>query len=225
MEQTQPEEARYKYTGKRRLYIVLAIAWFGVGISLLSFAGYKLLANDSGEGQLIWVRPDYQPEEAVAGSAAEPVGDQGFRLVIDKLGIDAPVSAYGLDENGAPQVPFEAGLVAWYHFSAYPGSGDNAVFAGHVTWRGDAVFKRLGELQAGDRVMIKADDGRHLVYEVTDSLLVEPTEDAARQWMDANGQNVITLITCGGDRRPTDDFFGAEYDKRQVVRARLVAAA
>jgi hypothetical protein len=34
---------------------------------------------------------------------------------------------------------------------------------------------------------------------------------------------VITLITCGGDYRTNDDpIFGAEYDKRQVVRAALV---
>jgi len=58
---------------------------------------------------------------------------------------------------------------------------------------------------------------------VFDTELVDPTEASARRWMDATDSDVITLITCGGDYRKTNDpIFGAEYDKRQVVRASLV---
>jgi LPXTG-site transpeptidase (sortase) family protein len=218
---------RNKYTGQRRLYLILAGVWLLVGFSLLGYAGYEFTANGKTPGQLIWVRPAQPaaPGDGQSPPLSQPVGTESFRLIIDKIGVDAPVSAYGLDENAAPQVPYEADLVAWYNFSSYPGNGENAVFAGHVTWRGDAVFKRLGEMQPGDQIKIQREDGSHLVYEVTESLLVEPSAQSAQDWMLPSGGDVITLITCGGERHLTDDFIGAEYDHRQVVRATLVAVA
>ena len=222
-------DRRYKYTGQRRLYVILAVLWLTAGFGILGYAGYEVLYKGTEPGQLIWVRPG-EPAAPDAGSggdqhAAPVTGTESFRLVIDKIGVDAPVSAYGLDDNAAPAVPYEASLVAWYNFSSYPGNGDNAVFAGHVTWNGDAVFKRLADMQAGDRITIQREDGSHLVYEVSDSLLVEPTSQAAQDWMLPVGQDVITLITCGGERYLTDDFAGADYTHRQIVRAHLIAAA
>ncbi|HET9477051.1 MAG TPA: hypothetical protein VFP63_06155, partial [Dehalococcoidia bacterium] len=53
--------------------------------------------------------------------------------------------------------------------------------------------------------------------------LIDPTNATASSWMFPTDFEVITLITCGGDYRKTNDpIFGAEYDKRQVVRAALV---
>jgi len=158
-----------------------------------------------------------------AATPAPPLGDEQYRLIVEKLAIDAPVATFGLNQNGVPEVPYEADLVVWYDFSAPPGTGGNAVFAGHRTWRGDAVFRRLEELAAGDKIVLKGQDGVQLVYQVFDTELVDPTEASARRWMDGTDSDVITLITCGGDYRKTDDpIFGAEYDKRQVVRASLV---
>ncbi|MCH7810341.1 MAG: class F sortase, partial [Chloroflexi bacterium] len=138
---------------------------------------------------------------------------------------DAPVYTFRLDEDALPRVPYDADLVAWYDFSSYPGNGENAVFAAHVTWNGDAVFKRLGELEAGDRIRIQREDGSNLIYEVTEVVLVEPSDPTARDWMLPAGEDVVTLITCGGERYLTDDFVGADYTHRQIIRARLIAAA
>ncbi|MEX1193971.1 MAG: class F sortase [Dehalococcoidia bacterium] len=207
--------------------MILAMMWLVIGFSLLGFAGYEYVYKGNTPGQLAWIRPN-GPAPGADGQlppGAEVVGTESFRLVMDKIGVDAPVSAYGVDENQVPEVPYEAQLVAWYNFSAYPGNGDNAVFAGHVTWRGDAVFKRLSEMQPGDHVEIQRQDGSHLVYEITDSLTVAPTDQDAQHWMLPTGADTITIITCAGERVLVPGPIGAEYDHRQVLRGVLIAVA
>ncbi len=220
----------YKYTGKRRLYVILSSLFLLVGIGMIGVAAYEFAYQGNDPSQLIWVRPGEPvapaaPDGSQSPPQAETVGTEPFRLVIDKIGVDAPVSTYGLDENALPRVPYDADLVAWYDFSSYPGNGENAVFAGHVTWNGDAVFKRLGELETGDRIRIQREDGSNLIYEVTETVLVEPSDPTARDWMLPAGEDVVTLITCGGERYLTDDFVGADYTHREIIRGRLIAAA
>jgi len=213
-------------SSRRRVYLALGGMCLLTGFALISVSLYGALRSGEPE-RWIYVRPQQgAAAPVVAGAAATPgppLGDAEYRIIVEKLAIDAPVAAFGLDENGVPEVPYEPDLVVWYDFSARPGTGGNAVFAGHRTWRGDAVFRRLEELSAGDKIVLKGQDGVQLVYQVFDTELVDPTEASARRWMDATDSDVITLITCGGDYRKTDDpIFGAEYDKRQVVRASLV---
>ena len=67
-------------------------------------------------------------------------------VVIPWLGVQAPVEKKGIDSRNqmeAPDRPFD---VAWYPFTARPGSGGNAVFAGHKDFAGigPAVFWKLG---------------------------------------------------------------------------------
>jgi LPXTG-site transpeptidase (sortase) family protein len=211
------------------MYVILSSLFLLVGIGMIGVAAYEFAYKGNDPSQLIWVRPGQPVAPAAADDSQPPqaqtAGTEPFRLVIDKIGVDAPVSTYGLDENALPRVPYDAELVAWYDFSSYPGNGENAVFAGHVTWNGDAVFKRLGELEAGDRIRIQREDGSQLIYEVTDSVLAEPTAQTAQKWMLPAGEDVVTLITCGGERYLTDDFIGAEYTHRQIIRGRLIAAA
>lgn len=227
---SQPTSSRSKYTGKRRLYVILSSLFLLAGFAMIGVAAYEFAYQGNDPTQLIWVRPG-EPEAPVAANEsqsppqAETVGTEPFRLVIDKIGVDAPVSMFGLDTNALPLVPYDADLVAWYNFSSYPGNGDNAVFAGHVTWNGDAVFKRLGELGSGDRIRIQREDGSNLIYEVTETVLIEPGDPTARDWMLPAGEDVVTLITCGGERYLTDDIVGADYTHRQIIRGRLIAAA
>ena len=224
-----PDQLPYHYTGQKRLFLILAAFWVTVGLSLLSFAAYTYTKGDSTAAgdQLAYLRPIVATPTPVVGGVAtgpvSPLTGQNMHLVIDKLGVNAPVAAFGLDANAVPQVPYEANLVAWYNFSAVPGSGSNAVFAGHVTWFGDAVFHDLGELGAGDSVIVQGDNGDQLLYKVTSNELVTPTLEAVRKWMDGTDQDVITLITCGGTFTWTNDaIYGGEYSERQVVRAELV---
>jgi LPXTG-site transpeptidase (sortase) family protein len=150
-------------------------------------------------------------------------------MVISKLGVDAPVDTYGLDANAVPEVPTgddAAEIVAWYNFSAQPGVGSNAVFAGHVTWNGPGVFFKLTTMVPGDEVKLVGQDGEELLYRVTDVFSVDPNDPESLSVMASTPEDVITIITCDGAYTDTNDpVFGGEYSARLVVRGALQGPA
>jgi LPXTG-site transpeptidase (sortase) family protein len=153
-----------------------------------------------------------------------PLGDSGYNIVIDKLGVSAPVTMYGMDENLVPKVPYTATDVAWYEFSARPGTGGNAVFAGHVTWNGPAVFYDLDQLAAGDQVKLHGPDGTTIVYQVSDVFQVDPNDPDSRKVMWPTDEDVITIITCSGKFFNTSDpILGGDYTHRLIVRGDLIS--
>lgn len=168
--------------------------------------------------------PYYNPQRATPEPPAVTVP---LRLTIDRLGVDAPVDVYELDENGVPQVPVAddaAEVVAWYDFSSKPGAGSNAVFAGHITWnRAPAVFYDLDDLQAGDVVRLVSDDGREYAYEVFANFAVDPYDTESLKVMAPTETDTVTLITCGGTWVPDpSEQFGGDYTTRTIVQAKLV---
>lgn len=215
------------------------------GVALVSLGAYSYLrSNHPGAPFTLVYRPDPggvydRPpgRAAVLGATATPgppaaatpldpleppLGEGPFRLVIDRIGVDADVFTYGLDENRVPQVPLNPWDVAWYDFSAKPGTGGNAVFAGHVTWNGRAVFFDLDRLASGDIIRLIGRDGTQLAYIVTDVYLVDPNDKAALSVMGPAEEDVITIVTCGGTFFRTDDpVFGGDYTNRLIVRAAL----
>jgi LPXTG-site transpeptidase (sortase) family protein len=208
--------------GLGRIYLVVGSLCILAGAAFLIVAGVGLLTEGDDSQPQVYVRPSWpSATPTVAGEVQEPAPLTGkeYRLIIDKIDVDAPVAPYGLDENSIPQVPYEAQVVAWYNFSAEPGAGDNAVFAGHKTWGGEAVFFDLEGLVEGDRIVLRAEGGEQLVYEVTEKQFVEPDDPSALDWMGQTGTDSITLITCAGERFLTDTPAGADYTLRVVLRA------
>lgn len=148
-----------------------------------------------------------------------PPGREPYRLVIDSIGVNAPVVTEYVDANGVPQVPHNGYEVAWYAFSAGPGTGDNAVFAAHVTWNGVAVFYNLSQQGVGGQIWLEGDDGTKLLYTVTDSFLVNEDDPNAVAVMGPTGHDSITMISCDGTFF-SDGAFG-DYTSRRVIRASL----
>jgi LPXTG-site transpeptidase (sortase) family protein len=148
-------------------------------------------------------------------------------MIIERIGVNAPVVTYGLDENRNPVVPTGAGaggIVAWYDFSAQPGTGGNAVYAGHVTWNGVAVFYSLEALGAGDLIRLRDDRGAEVAYQVVMNTSMDPHDPATLQMMYPESRDMLTIITCGGSFYSTGDpVFGGEYTSRTVIRAELVS--
>jgi LPXTG-site transpeptidase (sortase) family protein len=159
----------------------------------------------------------------VAIPPAPPLRDVPYRLIIDKIGVNAPVATFGLDANQVPEVPSNGRDVAWYDFSSQPGSGNNAVFAGHVTWSGRGVFYYLDDLVAGDQVTLVANNGgAKLAYTVTEVFLVDPSDPNAASVMSPTpGKDQVTIITCGGDPYYIGGAAGYDYTHRLIVRASL----
>jgi len=148
-------------------------------------------------------------------------------MIIERIGVDAQTATYGLDENRVPIVPTGADasyVVAWYNFSAPPGTGGNAVYAGHVTWNGSAVFYNLSTLGAGDLIRLRDDRGAEAVYQVTANFQIDPNDLNAVQVLYPMNQDVITIVTCGGSFYSTGDpLFGGDYTSRTIIRAELVS--
>ena len=223
--------------GKRRVLLGGGIFAFVIGASLFTVGMIQVLSGDDGPAEVVRAtqRPTATATAAPASPSGTPVpvvrpitpplGDQPYTMRIASIDVDAPVATYGLDEDQIPEVPTGDGagsLVAWYDFSAQPGTGSNAVFAGHVTWFGQGVFFDLKTLVVGDEIELADDDGTSLVYRVTDVFQVDPADPESLKVMSGTTEDVVTIITCDGAYSVTDDpVFGGEYSRRLIVRASL----
>lgn len=153
----------------------------------------------------IWTQPEVtatvQATKAVAHDSEQrsrPAESDEPIVMMPSAGITAPV-VYGMDSIAEVDVQkaLEQGVL---HFggSALPGERGNAVFIGHSSgqpWApGDYkfVFTMLQRLQAGDTVEL-AHEGELYQYEVTETMIVEPTDVSV---LDETNDATATFITC-----------------------------
>lgn len=152
------------------------------------------------------------------------------RIFIDSIGASAPIMELGLDANRVPEVPdysnsrTPGALVAWYDFTAIPGQGSNAVFAGHVTFDGPGVFYYLDRVSPGDTVRVITEDGKTMIYQVFDTLVVDPSRV---DLLSPTDEDIVTVITCGGGNfiSVPGEAYGGHYPGRVVLRAKLMQVA
>jgi LPXTG-site transpeptidase (sortase) family protein len=171
----------------------------------------------TGFGDILTPAPS-TPSPALPTPSSAPIS----RLVIPKAKVDANVITLSIDGNGVMQSPNNAWDVAWYDFSARPGAGSNAVFSGHVDYHdvGAAVFWNLRDLQAGDLIEVRLEDGTVYDYSVSALDCLPVSEAPINQIVGPTQSEVVTLITCCG----TFDSSTRQYDRRLVVRADRVFA-
>ncbi|MGH2760085.1 MAG: class F sortase [Actinomycetota bacterium] len=142
---------------------------------------------------------------------------QPGEMEIPAIGVRAPVVPVGTHEDGTMASPTGAVDVGWWN-GLRPGEG-NALFAAHVNWNGRlGPFYRLKELKAGDEVVIKG-DGKSVTYKVVWVRNFDPNMDAAELLGNESGDQIATLITCGG----VFDRSIGHYTERVVARAVLSA--
>jgi len=139
------------------------------------------------------------------------------RMVIPDISVDAPISVKALDSNGTMQPPDGPEDVAWYEFTARPGSGGNAVFSAHVDYHdyGPAVFARLKELDEGDVIELRLADTTVYRYRVVVSVVYPAAEAPFEDIVGATSRETVTLITCTGSFNAAS----RQYSHRLVVRA------
>lgn len=156
--------------------------------------------------------------DGVSSRALRPVErSRPERLVISALGVDAPLTAKGIDGNGSMELPDGPEDVAWYEFSGSPGEGGNVVLSGHLDYRGygPAVFYGLRELDSGDIVELITEDGSVHRYAVSASVTYEAAGAPVADIIGPTSRDMITLITCDGTFNGTS----LGYSHRLVVRA------
>lgn len=135
-------------------------------------------------------------------------------LAMPTLGVDAPIIAVGIEEDGSMGTPGNEVDVGWWDGRAV-GQG-NALFDGHRDWNGRiGSFGRLSELKPGDPIVLRG-EGRELTFHVEWVRQVEADAEAADILGDTD-RPAITLITCGG----RFDRSIRHYTERVVARALL----
>lgn len=228
----------------RRVIISAGLLAFLTGVTLVALGLFGVF-NGSGSGAFSVLPPTSEtpiqitpspslpptPETTPAPTPrpTPPLPESAYRMTIDSIGVISAIQTFGLDANNIPVVPNyqnsrdPKNIIAWYSFSARPGTGSNAVFAGHVTWDGPGVFWDLYQVKPGDAIKLAGEGSPELVYRVTDNFLVDANDPNATQVMAGGSEDVITLITCGGDfvRDPNNHIAGGDYTNRRVVRAVL----
>jgi Sortase domain len=133
-------------------------------------------------------------------STDEPAALRATEVRLPTLDVRSELVGLDVGDDGALQAPADPAVAGWFVRGAVPGEPGPTVVAGHVDSRtGPAVFYRLDELAAGDRVEVTRSDGQVFVYRV---VTVESHPKNAfptgRVYGPTPGPE-LRLITCGGD--------------------------
>ncbi|WP_049563242.1 class F sortase [Nonomuraea sp. SBT364] len=159
-------------------------------------------------------QPSGQPEQAMfqAGPDAPPplpriqaapamLPSTPERIVIKKLGVNAPIRSVGLAKDGTIQVPpaDNHNLAGWYRNMSTPGEAGPAVLLGHKDTRTrPAVFNRLPELRHGDVIEVKRQDGITAVFTVGGIEQASKKTFPSERVYGPQENAQLHLITCGG---------------------------
>jgi sortase (surface protein transpeptidase) len=151
------------------------------------------------------------PAVSPAPMVAVPV-----ELTIPAIGVRTSLVRLGRTRAGALQVPDSFTVAGWYDLGPRPGQAGPAVIAGHVdSTLGPAVFYRLGDLRAGDRVYVRRADGSVGTFVVTGVLMYSKSAFPERSVYGPVPGPQLRLITCGG----TFDYTRHSYLSNVVVYA------
>lgn len=143
------------------------------------------------------------------------------RLIIPKLDIDTNVQEVGINAQGNMGTPSNFTDVAWYKYGAVPGGAGSAVMAGHVD-NGlglSGVFKKLGELEEGDEIIVERQDGKQVTFVVTGKRSYAYDAVPTDIVFNPSGSTRLNLITCEGAWVKS----AKTYDQRLVVFTKLAS--
>lgn len=172
-------------------------------------------------------QPDPTATQVPPSPTPTPFAGEVSSFRLDAFDIDADIENIGLTPNNQLDVPAGADNVGWYGIYDRPGWGGNAVFAAHVSVyaHGPGPFWDLSRTEQGDRFVVTMEDGTEYTYEAIRLKRYHVDEIAMGELIDADekpdGEEWITLITCGGERVQRADG-RVDFLHRDVVVARMI---
>ena len=132
------------------------------------------------------------------GATTAPPQGPPTRLRVPAIGIDTALESLHLGTDGALLPPRTFARAGWYVDGTAPGDQGPAVIAGHVdSKRGPAVFYRLRELEAGDRIDVVR-GGATVRFTVVSTAWYPKTAFPADKVYGPTPDRQLRLITCGG---------------------------
>jgi LPXTG-site transpeptidase (sortase) family protein len=161
------------------------------------------------------VTPAITLAPAAASARTTPVS-----MRIPAIKVAAHVGSLGLNSDKTVQVPSKPMQAGWYRYGPAPGQAGSAVILGHVDSKtGPAVFARLKELRAGDKVSVTMANGSVVRYAVKKVATYANAKFPARKVYGASGPSTLNLVTCGGGY----DKSKGGYQSNVVVYTSLVS--
>jgi sortase A len=141
-------------------------------------------------------------------------------IIIEKIGVNAPVESVGLDTENKMDVPKDPDNAGWYNLGYKPGKVGSAVIAGHVdTPTGaPAVFYKLSSLVKGDKIVVRDINGAEYEFEVIENTLYDFDKVPLQKVFASSDAKRLNLITCDG----AFDRESKNYTKRRVVYAKAI---
>ncbi|MGG7619548.1 class D sortase [Bacillus coreaensis] len=156
-----------------------------LGLGITGYAGYQILhSNVQAEQSLMEAKGVVETqEEQVDETAFEPeVGEVVGLLLLPKI-----ESELAIVEGTDPDVLAKG--VGHYKGSFYPEQGGQIVLSGHR----DTVFKRVGELELGDELVMKMPYG-DTSYKIVNTRIVDADDTSIITLQDQEEQLILT--TC-----------------------------
>ncbi|HKC19384.1 MAG TPA: class F sortase [Candidatus Dormibacteraeota bacterium] len=160
----------------------------------------------------------YTPAATTNPLSTERARAVGWRVVIGRIGVDAPIEPVGREAGGAMASPSSLDTVGWFNQGPKPGAGGDAVLDGHFGLpSAPAVFRNLHVLRPGDTIHVSWPDGRGADFRVA-SMVTVAADAQPRGLFASGGPARLALITCAG----TWDQGRRTYTERLIVTADLI---
>jgi Sortase domain len=149
--------------------------------------------------------PGAESWNPAASTNVNPFGQVGpvltglpTRLKIKQIGVDASLESLHIGKGGVLDPPKTFSKAGWYADGTVPGDDGPAIIAGHVDSKsGPAVFYKLRELQAGDRIQVVR-GGKTVTFTVTSAAWYPKAKFPTAQVYGPTPDRQLRLITCGG---------------------------
>jgi len=145
---------------------------------------------------------------------ALPHPEQGVRLIVPSVNIDAPIVPITLSGNNLIP-PDDASLVGWWTGSAKPGSKTGqTLITGHTVHTGGGQMDHLGAIAQGGIIEIITPDGA-LWYRETKVVVyskAQVSQHADELFGQNRAKNRLILVTCTG-------WTGSYYTSNVIVFA------
>lgn len=160
------------------------------------------------------------PGPTTQGPALAPETPLPVRVDLPSIGVSSELTDLRLQPDGSLEAPEDFAVAGWWVEGTRPGDPGPAVVVGHVdSFRGPAVFFKLGLLQQGSQVLIQRKDGSSVTFQVTEVGQYPKDQFPTQLVYGSTPEPTLRLITCGG-------VFNREthsYQDNVVVFARQVS--
>lgn len=202
--------ARHRLTGATALCPLLAVLLLGACTT----------ADDTGTLAARTSEPSLAPHSDLSSyhsTRAHSETAPPVRLRIPSIDVDTRLEALGQAPDLSLEVPRQPSSAGWWAGGPRPGQVGPAVILGHVDSKsGPAVFFRLGELEAGDEVLVERADGTTAHFRVTTLDRYHKAEFPSELVYYPTVEPELRLVTCGG---PFDPSTGHYRDNLVVFAA------